>query len=303
MKKVLITGATGLIGTRLTSMLLEKGYGVNILSRSTYQSERDAVEYFEWDVNKGSIDSRATEGVTGIIHLAGAGIADKRWSEKRKQIIIDSRVKTANLLKTAVDQNSSKPEVFVSASGINYYGAITTDHIFTEADPPGDDFTAECCVVWEEAADQFSETSRIVKLRTGVVLTEKGGALTRIAKPVKFGVGAPLGSGEQFVPFIHLDDICRLYIEALETDKYSGAYNAVAPEYITNAQLTKAIARVLSRPLFLPNIPSFAIKALFGEMGSLVLEGSRASAQKLLDEGFQFEFGNLEKALKNIYEA
>ena len=296
---VLITGGTGLIGTKLTKLLKGKGYDVKHLSRSP--SPENQIPTFLWKIENGEIDEEAFNGVDAIIHLAGAGIAEKRWTEERKKVIISSRVDSANLLYKAVRKTNTDLKVFLSASGINYYGMTTTDKIFREDDPPSKDFIGKCCVLWEEAADQFSEICRVVKLRTGVVFSKQGGALEKISKPVKFGIGAPLGSGKQWVPYIHIDDLCRMYLKALEDESTEGVYNAVNGDHITNKKLTKETASALDKPLWLPNVPAFVLKAALGEMAGLVLEGSRASADKIQKEGFEFKYKTLESALNDIY--
>lgn len=299
MKKVLISGGSGLVGTALRQKLLARGYGVHILSR--HPEDVEGTKAFEWDVANQTIDLKAFEGVLYIIHLAGAGIADKRWTDERKKIIIDSRVQSAKLLLKGVNDSGIDLTAFISASGINYYGTKTTEKIFVETDPPSTDFIGECCVKWEAAADEFHSLARVVKLRTGVVFSPKGGALERIAQPIKLGVGAPLGSGKQYMPYIHIDDLCEMYIHAIEDEKMEGAYNACNGDHITNKELTKGIAKVLNRPLWLPNIPAFIMKMLFGEMASILLGGSRASAEKIKTEGFKFEYDNLSDTLADIY--
>lgn len=297
--KILISGGTGLIGTALTKLLVSKGHEVCHLSRS--KSPDSPIPTFVWNPAKDEMDQDAMKGIEVIVHLAGAGIADSRWTDERKKIIIDSRVESANLLYRKAKELKPPLKAFVSASGISYYGMDTTEKIYTEKDPPSDDFIGKCCVLWEEAADQFSEMARVVKLRTGIVLSKNGGALEKIAKPVKLGVGAPLGSGDQWVPYIHIDDLCKMYRAAIENDKYKGVYNAVNGDHVTNKDLTKETAKVLQKPLWVPNVPSFAIKAAFGEMGRLILEGSRASAEKIKSEGFDFHYGSLKTSLQAIY--
>jgi hypothetical protein len=210
-------------------------------------------------------------------------------------------VETAKLLFDKVKNVQPPLKVFISASGISYYGLKTTSTIFMENDPPSNDFIGTCCVLWEKAADEFSEFGRVVKLRTGIVLTHQGGALEKIAKPVKIGFGAPLGKGSQWVPYIHIDDLCNMYLKALENENYSGVYNAVNGDHVTNKDLTMATAKALKKPLFLPNVPSFILKAVFGEMAGLILEGSRVSADKIKGEGFEFEYPTLDNAMKAIY--
>jgi uncharacterized protein (TIGR01777 family) len=189
----------------------------------------------------------------------------------------------------------------VSASGINYYGSVTSEQVFVETDPPSPTFIGECCRLWENAADLFAEKCRVVKLRTGVVLSKKGGALEKIALPIKYGVGAGLGSGKQYMPYIHIEDLVRMYLEAIENKSIHGAYNATNGDHITNKELTKAIANSLNRPLWLPNVPAFVLKLALGEMSEILLEGSKASASKIENAGFSFIYPKLENALEGIY--
>jgi uncharacterized protein (TIGR01777 family) len=297
--KILISGGSGLIGTALTKLLISRGHEVSHLSRS--KSSESGIPTFVWNLAKGEIDDAAFKGVEAIIHLAGAGIADGRWTEERKKIIIDSRVDSANLLYRKAQELRPPLKVFVSASGISYYGMDTTEKIYVETDPPSDDFIGTCCVLWEEAADQFSDLARVAKLRTGIVLSANGGALEKIAQPVKLGFGAPLGSGDQWVPYIHIDDLCEMYLAAIEKENYQGVYNAVSGDHVTNTELTKATAKALKKPLWLPNVPSFVLKAGFGEMSRLILDGSRASAEKVKNAGFEFKYKTLRESLDSIY--
>lgn len=296
----MITGGTGLIGSRLIPTLKEKGYEVVLLSRTeqTYMG----CKAYEWDLGKGNIDIRAFEGVTSIIHLAGAGIADKRWTESRKKILVDSRVKSAVLLKKYVQAENLNLKSFISASGIGYYGTQTTEHVFTEEDPPADEFVSEICVKWEAAADDFKEICQVVKLRTGVVLSKNGGALERLAQPIKLGFGAPVGSGDQYMPCIHIDDLCNMYLHCLENQTLHGVYNAVSGEKSTNRELTRAVASELNKPLWLPNVPGFVMKLAFGEMAQILLGGSHVSAEKIKSTGFDFKYPTIGKALAEIYQ-
>lgn len=298
-KKILITGGSGLIGQSLTALLSDKGYEVAHLSRQGDLTK--PVKAYEWDYKSDKINEDALTQCHAVIHLAGAGIADKRWTAQRKQEIIDSRVKTAELLYNGFDKIGHWPEVFISASGINYYGSVTVDHVFTEIDPPAPSFIGECCVLWEAAAQKFETHSRVAVLRTGVVLSAKGGALPKIDAPVKYGFGAALGSGQQWMPYLHLHDLCAMYLYALENGHIHGPYNATNGDGITNAQLTKAIAAALGKPLWLPNVPGFVLKLALGEMAELLLEGSRASNEKIVGEGFEFKFPHLQGALQDIY--
>jgi uncharacterized protein len=297
-ENVLITGASGFVGTHLTPLLIAKGYNVLHLNREV--TGREPVETFKWDPLKGEIDSECVEKADYIIHLAGASIGDKKWSNSRKELIIESRVKSADLLFNKVQAHPNNLKAFISASGIGVYGTVTKEHIFSEEDAAAKDFTGFSCELWEKAADKFLTLGkRVVKLRTAVVLGKGGGALEVIAKPFRLYAGAELGSGKQYFPWIHINDLCALYIKAIEDEKMTGVYNAVAPQHVTNSQLTKAIAEVLDKPLFLPNVPAFALKLALGEMANLVLKGSRVSAQKILNTGYKFQYPELKPALED----
>lgn len=299
---ILITGGTGLVGTRLTELLIEQGHSVWHLSRKAQQ--RGNVKTFVWDIDKGIIDEEALRGADYIIHLAGAGIADERWTPERKKEIIDSRTKSMALIAQKLQMIPHKIQGFVSASGIGFYGADTGSVIITEESQAGNDFVAECCILWEKAADQVANLGiRTTKLRIGIVLAEKGGALPKMALPTKFGFGSPLGSGEQILSWIHIDDLCKLFIYALFNPNVNGIYNAVADSPAKNRTFNQVLARVLNRPLWLPNVPSFVLKAVFGEMASIVLGGNYVSNKKLKNEtSFQFQFNDLEAALRDIFK-
>lgn len=294
---VLITGANGLIAKELAKKIGNE-FEVRFLTRK----KRQANEY-EWDLTKGTIDESALENISHIIHLAGANISEKRWTPERKKELISSRVDSATLLRNTLRKKEIKLKSFISASGINFYGTLTTEKIYSENDPPGHDFLSEVVVLWERAADHFKEhnlADRIVKIRTAVVLSEKEGALKKMLPPIQYGIGSALGSGKQYMPWIHIEDICSIYEFALKNNTFHGAYNAVSPQYVTNSDLTKAIAEVLKKPLFMPNVPAFVLKLLFGELANAILEGSRASSEKIQNAGFQFKFPNLNDALKDL---
>lgn len=301
-KKILITGATGMIGTRLTSLLLEKGHEVSHLSRS--QKAGSPVPVFLWDPARNEIDQLATENIDVIIHLAGAGIADKRWTAKRKKEILESRTLTTNLIRHTISaQGQHQVKVFISASGIDYYGTKNSGAAFKESAPPGgEDFMSQVAIAWEKEADAFSEMGvRVVKIRTGVVLSRESIALRKISLPVKLFVGAPLGTGDQYFNWIHLEDLCEIYLKAVEDSSMQGAYNAVSPDPVTNRELTKAIAKVLGRPLWLPAVPGFVVRLIAGEVADVVLKGGEVSADKIQQEGFAFRFNTLRSALRDIY--
>lgn len=297
-KNVLITGASGLVGNRLTQLLLEKKYKVSHLVRK--KSGRKDVDEYLWNPYKGEIDEFALTNAHAVIHLAGAGIADKPWTEERKKEIINSRVNSSKLLVETIKASTNKPVTVISASAVGYYGLTPRALPLKETDVPGNGFLSECCIKWEEAVSEVKDSvDNFSVLRIGVVLTEKGGALPKIAMPVKWGVGSPLGSGKQIVSWIHIDDLCNMFIYCME-NKLSGIFNAVAPEISTNTDLTKIVAGSLKRPVFLPNVPGIIIKLLFGELSSLVLEGAAVSADKISSVGFKFQHNNLKSAINEI---
>tara|TARA_R110001632_G_scaffold43376_1_gene109943 strand:- start:92746 stop:93663 length:918 start_codon:yes stop_codon:yes gene_type:complete len=295
MKKVLITGGTGLIGKRLSSLLASKGYEVRVLSRS--KSPESEYNTFIWNVKDQFIEEEAFHDLDYIIHLAGAGIADKKWSEKRKKEIIDSRVQSTNLLYNTSKRLKTPLKAFISASATGYYGSVTTATIFTEIDQPATDFLGKVCRLWEESIFQFKkDKTRTVALRTGIVLSNDGGALRKMKTPMI----TPLGNGKQYMPWIHIDDLCEMYIKAIEDEDLDGAYNAIAPEHQTNYSFSKAIAKTFKRPFLPIGAPSFILKIVFGEMATIILNGSRVSSDKIEKTGFKFKFNSLDKALKNL---
>lgn len=292
MAKILITGGTGLVGKRLTELLLEKKHNVFILTRNPKKENE-----FKWDLSKDYIDDDAFENVDYIIHLAGARIADERWTNKRKQVIIDSRVETANLLFKKVSELNITLKGFISASGSNYYGAKTTSTIYVESDKAGNDFLGEVCVKWEDAALQFKKINvPVTVLRTGVVLSAKGGALDKMITPII----SPLGSGKQYMAWIHIDDLCEMYIHTIENNIY-GIFNAVAPESYSNKTFSKILAKVVKRPFLPIKVPGFLLKLVFGELAIILLEGSRLSEKKIKKNGYSFRFDTLNKALNNLF--
>lgn len=298
-KKILISGGSGLIGMQLSKLLSENGYEVAHLTRS--KKSDYPYQQFEWNIKKQNIDDEAIHFADAIIHLAGAGVVDEKWTEERKKAIVKSRTDSAKLLKSAITKHNKKIEHFIGASGINYYGMDTGNQLMTETDPAGEGFLPYVCEKWEEATDEISELEiKTAKIRIGIVLTDKGGALKQLAMPIKFGVGAPLGSGDQFMSWIHIDDLCRLFLHILKNG-LSGTFNGVAPHPVTNKALTKAVAKQLGKPLWLPKVPSFAMKLILSDRADMVLGGVNASSQKVEATGFSFLFNEVEKALKDIY--
>lgn len=294
---ILITGANGAVAQVLAKKL-DKEYSVRFLTR-----KKEHENEFEWNIKNEMIDEKAFENVNHIIHLAGANIAEKRWTDDRKKEIISSRVDSAKLISKTLEKNNIKLKSFISASAVGIYGAITSEKIFSENDEKGDDFLSEVVFLWEKAADEFSDKNlaeRVVKVRTSIVLSEKEGALKKMAEPIKFGIGSPIGSGKQYMPWIHINDLCSVYEFALKNPEMKGAYNASAPEHTTNENFTKLIAEVLQKPLFMPNIPAFVMKLMFGELSVALLEGSRTSSEKLQNAGFEFEFPSLKETLTDL---
>ncbi len=291
MSKILITGGTGLVGTRLIEILKEKKHKINILTRNPQQKN-----HFKWDVKNNFIDEKAFKDIDYIIHLAGAGIADQRWTTKRKKTILESRVKTTNLLFEKITSLNIKLKGFISASGIGYYGAVTSQKIFDEDDNPGKDFLGKVCIEWEEAANQFKNLNvPVTILRTGIVLAKKGGALEKMKTPII----SPLGSGNQYLPWIHIDDLCHVYSKAIESD-FTGIYNAVSPEHHTSKTFSKILAEVIKRKFIKIPVPSIVLKIIFGEMSIILLEGSKISSKKIEKNGYSFRFKSLKKALLDL---
>ncbi|UKT63082.1 TIGR01777 family oxidoreductase [Pedobacter mucosus] len=297
-KKILITGATGLIGKELKNHLLSKGYEVNTLSRKN----NNELNNYIWDVNKEEIDKNAFTNVDTIIHLAGEPVADKKWTDERKKQIIDSRVKSTELLYNSLKSlPNHQVTSFISASAVGFYGD-RGDEILTEESESGQGFLAEACILWENAVDQGNNLKlRVVKLRTGIVLSNDGGALPQLDKSVKLFVGSSLGTGKQWTPWIHIDDMVEMYIEAITNLEMENSYNACAPFPVTNSALTKAIAKHLHRPFWPIKVPKAALNLLLGERAETVLMSNNTSAQRILDAGFKFKYTHLDDALGKLY--
>ena len=291
---ILLTGGSGLIGSELTEKLIENGHQVRILTR-----EKDIEHpFYHW--SKDRIDDKVFENLDGIIHLAGASIS-KRWTKSYKKEVLDSRVDTANLLFRYVQKHQNKLKFFISASGTAYYGQITSDKIFVENDSPYSDFLGKVCVEWENAAFQFQELgARVVCLRTSLVLAKNGDGFRLLKKPIQLGIGANLGDGKQWLPWIHLDDLVQMYVDTVNKSEMNGSYNASSPENLSYSEFNHLLAKKLNKPFFMPNIPSFMMRFVLGEMSDLVLKGSRINPSKIEDDGFVFKFPTLEKALDDL---
>lgn len=297
-KHILITGGSGLVGKHLTKLLLQKGYTVSHLSRQ--ENNIPQVKTFLWDVAQSKIDENCISGVDIIIHLAGAGIAEERWTDERKKEIIDSRTQSIRLIYGLLKQHPHQVKKVISASATGYY-SDRGDELLTEESSPAGDFLGKCCVDWEQAVDEGEALGlAILKFRTGVVLTDEGGALKKLAMPVKFGFGAALGSGRQWIPWIHLQDTIYMYLFGIKKP-LTGVYNMVAPNPVTNQKLTVTTAIRLHRPLWLPHVPAFALKLALGEMSAVVLGSTRVSAEKIEQAGFQFKYPQIKEAISEVY--
>ncbi len=295
MEKILITGGSGLIGQRITDLLEKKGYTVAWLSRSIQKGQK----CFVWNVEKQEIDPEAMEWADAVIHLAGAGVAEKRWTPARKKLILESRTQSTQLLYTAIEKSSHRPSTFISASAVGFYGFNTGTALVDESSPAGSDFLAEVVVAWENEAKKMETLQlRTVLLRIGIVLDAEGGALGEMLKPP---VAAPLGSGDQWMSWIHVEDLARMFVFALEKTTLQGVYNAVAPNPATNQQLTQEAALAKGKTYLGIGVPGFALKLVLGEMAAMVLGGNRVSCQKIQKAGFQFEYFELSAALKDIF--
>lgn len=298
-KNVLITGGTGFIGQRLTAELLKKGYSVSILTRKS-KPNTDGITYYIWDVSAQKMDETAVLNADYIIHLAGENIAEKKWTSERKEEIRNSRIQSAQLIYTVLKKHNKRINAFVSASGIGIYGAVNGEGICTENTLSANDFVGSICQEWEKSADLMAGLGiRTVKIRTGLVLGKNDGLLKRLTPIFKRGFGSALGSGKQYMPWIHIHDLCMMYIEAIKNEKMSGAYNATINDSTNNSTFSKELANTLGRPMWLPKVPALLIRMVMGEMADIVLRGRRVSSDKIKKLGFRFQFKNLKKALKD----
>ena len=297
--KVLITGATGLVGNELVTLLLKNGFHINYLTTSEDKLQNEAhYKGFLWNPDKGIIDERSIEDVDAIIHLAGASIA-KRWTKSYKQEILESRVLSTNVLYSLLKNHPNKVSHFISASAIGIY-PDSLDKVYPEDSTDVDNsFLGKVVEKWEEAVDQISSLNiKVSKVRTGLVLSGRGGALREMARPVRLGLGAAFGSGKQLQSWIHVQDLVNIYSFIVQRG-LEGTYNAVAPYPVSNDVLIGGIATVLGKPYFLPKIPRFVMSAMLGEMHMLLFSSQNVSAKKILGAGYQFKFLSLEKALKD----
>lgn len=296
--KVTVTGATGLIGTKLIEALRGRGDDVLVLSRSPEKATAAlGVPALAWDLLAGPPPAEALAGRDGVVHLAGEPVA-QRWNAARKQAILESRETGTRNLVAGLRDADPRPGVLVASSAVGYYGKHGDERV-AESTPAGEDFLADVCVRWEREADAAAALGvRVVTIRTGVVLDRDGGALKTMLPPFKAGVGGPVAGGGQYMPWIHVDDIVGLYLKALDDASWSGPYNGSAPEPVTNKEFSKALGKVLHRPAFAP-VPAVALKVLYGEMAEIVTEGQRAVPERALAEGYAFKHRELEPALRD----
>lgn len=297
---VLITGATGLVGKEIVKLCHSKGIAVHYLTTSKSKlSTSHNYKGFYWDLAKNEIDHKCFKDVTAIINLVGASIS-KRWTVAYKKEILESRTKTAQLLQQTIKKHNYKIEHVVSASAIGIYPTSVTNYYDEKYTAISDSFLGQVVAQWENAIDGFKTLGcRVAKVRIGLVLAKNGGALPKIVQPIKFGAGAAFGTGKQWQSWVHVADLANLFLFVLQHN-LQGIYNGVAPNPVTNKALTKVAARVLNKPLLLPNIPKFAIQLALGEMHILLFESQRVSSQKIEAKGFNFKFMNLKLALEDL---
>ena len=299
MKTVLIAGGSGLIGSHLSDMLRVQGYQVRWLSRKPEPNSKH--ETFVWNPDNNTIDLKAFEGVETVINLAGAGIADKRWTRARKKLIIESRTHSSKLLFDTLTSQENICTTYLSASAIGYYGNRGND-VMTENSTPGTKgFLTESTLAWENSIAPFFKTKiRTAAFRIGVVLTNAGGALPELEFPFKFGVGAYFGLGKAWYSCVHIDDVCRMFIWAIENKNVQGFYNAVMPNPVTNYELTKEIGKAKNKKFIYLPVPPLSLRLIMGEMASVVLNSTKVIPDKTLKEGFLFNFPTVADALKDI---
>ncbi|HQR92067.1 MAG: TIGR01777 family protein [Bacteroidetes bacterium 24-39-8] len=307
MANILITGGTGMVGRALTQVLIAKGHQVAILTRNPTSSSNPNISYYQWDIPNGTIDPKAISSADHIIHLAGAGVADKRWNKARKQEILDSRVQSGELLVHALKTIPNQVQSLVSASGIGWYGPDTAkslDKGFMEDAPADKDFLGETCQLWENAVAPIATMGkRLVIFRFGIVLSNDGGAMIEFKKPVKFGIATILGSGNQIISWIHIKDLCNLLLQAIEETQFNGIYNAVAPETVTNKNLMLTLAKKMKGSFYLSfHVPAFLLKLVLGEMSIEVLKSAKVNSFKIQSAGFKHTYPTIDQALEELVQ-
>lgn len=307
MANVLISGGTGLIGSHLSKYLAENGFDVVILSRNKNPaSANPKISYSYWNVKDKVIDKEVVKKADHIVHLAGAGVMDKKWTEDYKKKIEESRTKSAELILSCLKEGEHQIKSFVSASAIGWYGADAKlpgkNEPFIESDMPSKDFLGETCVLWEASVEPVTAMGiRLVKLRTGIVLSNKGGAFKEYKTPLKFGLASILGSGKQIVSWIHIDDLCRMYLEGIKNNYLHGSYNAVAPEPVSEKKLILTLGQKMRNKFFIPiYVPDFALKLILGKRSVEVLKSTTVSNKKIKATGFTFLYPSIEAAIEEL---
>ena len=302
MKRIIVTGATGLIGRKLVSALIQRGDEVIIFSRDTAKAKTiipNANEYVEWDFNKPELWKSKLENSNAVVHLAGTNLFAKRWNDRFKNEILKSRQMSTKNLVDAIKSCSNKPQVFISASGVGYYGDCG-DTILNEASSAGNDFLAEVCKVWEVESKRVEDAGiRSVQIRTGLVLSTEDGALKQMIPPFKFFIGGPLGKGKQWASWLHIEDIIRIYVHAIDNTELRGAVNAASPNPVRMKEFANTLGNVLHRPSLFP-VPKFVLKIVIGETAEVVTASQRVDVQKLLSSGFKFNFNFIKEALNDL---
>lgn len=282
-------------------MLLQKGYEVNVLGRSKPKPASQNVKSFVWNIDTGEMETAAFAGVSAIVHLAGAGIAQQRWNDERKREIIDSRVKSATLIYNFLKKNKHNVTTFISASAVGYYGNCG-EELIAEEHQAGSDFLAEVCKQWEQSAMQFSKIGlREVRCRIGIVLAKNGGALPELTKTMPVGMAGYFAKPDLYYPWIHIDDVCGIVIHALENENMKGAYNTCAPEPLLMKNLMQEIVKAKKSHALLLPVPPLGIKLALGEMSAMLLSSQRCCSEKISMSGYKFKYSQIEKALKAIY--
>ncbi len=295
-KKILVTGGTGLVGSALCQLLQQEGYEVALLSRS--KNANSPYPIFTWDYQSNYIEEGAFEGIDAIVHLAGAGVADKRWSAERKKVLLESRTLTSALLYDTLKTVPNQVKTVIAASAIGLYGCTNAPQMMTEDSPKGTDFLANITDHWETNTGRIKELDiRLVQLRIGVVLSNKGGALVKLLEPP---VAAKLGKGDQYMSWIHMDDVCGIFLWALQNEQAAGPYNVVAPGPLTNKDFTKKAANIFKKPFVPFPVPRKLLYVILGQMAEIVLGGSKISCKKIQSEGYQFKFTDFESAVKDL---
>jgi len=307
MQTVLISGGSGLVGKAITNLLTAKGYEVIILSRQLGnkggQSVSGNISYAKWDVQKQQMDIAALQRADYVIHLAGAGVMDKKWTAGYKKEIVSSRVESAKLIVDSLREHPNKVKAVISASAIGFYGKDKEPAVFfTEDSPPDQGFLGETCRLWEESILPVTALNkRLVKLRIGIVLAGNGGALKEFITPLKLGVAAILGNGKQMISWIHIEDLCRLFLFAIENEKMNGVHNAVAPAPVTNKRLTITLAKKMKRLFYIPfYVPVFILKIMLGGRSIEILKSATVSCKKVIAAGFAFQYENIETTLEDL---